>query len=137
MMEYLLLGIPAIAADWPTMRRYFGDDAVTYVPPNDVAALASAIERLLYRDSGLRSRQAAVARQQYLDSIAWSRTKHRYLSVYDLESPLEDQAAGPHDGEPASKTLPGGKAGSSSCCATRAGFAMPPPACPQSRAASG
>jgi glycosyltransferase involved in cell wall biosynthesis/peptidoglycan/xylan/chitin deacetylase (PgdA/CDA1 family) len=85
MMEYLVLGIPAIAADWPTMRRYFGDDAITYVRPNDVEELMAAIQTL-YLDPGLRAQQAMTAHRQYVDSLAWSRARHTYLSVYGVES---------------------------------------------------
>jgi glycosyltransferase involved in cell wall biosynthesis/peptidoglycan/xylan/chitin deacetylase (PgdA/CDA1 family) len=84
MMEYLLLGIPAIASDWPTMRRYFDDDVVTYVPPNDVEALASAIESM-YRHPRKRKRQADMAQARYLGTLAWSKTKHHYLAVYGVE----------------------------------------------------
>lgn len=80
-MEYLLLGIPAVVADWPTMRRYFCDDAICYVEPGNVEALASAIETM-YRDPSKREKQAAVARERYLDSIAWRKAKETYLAVY-------------------------------------------------------
>src|SRR5581483_2706998 len=90
MMEYLLLGIPAIAADWPTMRRYFGPDAVTYVRPNDVDALVDAI-RSLYLDPERRRVQAASAREQYLNTLAWSKTRYDYLSVYGVPGVKSEQ----------------------------------------------
>ena len=97
MMEYLLLGIPAIAADWPTMRRYFGDDIVSYVRPNDAEALATAIEAM-YDDPEGRAAQAARARDRYLKSLAWSRTKQDYLAIYNaapLRAPKEVVKAEP------------------------------------------
>ena len=97
LMECFLLGIPAIASDWPTMRRYFGDDAVTYVPPNDVGALAAAIYDL-YQHPTKRSRQAKAAQKQFLSTLAWSRTRHDYLGVYGVEPGLivsEETAAKP------------------------------------------
>lgn len=96
LMEYFLLGIPTIAADWPTMRRYFGDDTVRYVPPHDVPALAAAIEDL-YRNPDKRKAQATAARQRYRDTMSWSRTRDHYLAVYGagrFADPATDGSSG-------------------------------------------
>ncbi|HEV3311084.1 MAG TPA: glycosyltransferase family 4 protein, partial [Chloroflexota bacterium] len=82
MMEYFLLGIPAVASDWPTMRRYFGDDVVRYVRPNDLEDLTEAVYDL-YRDPVKRAKQATAAREHFQNTLAWSRTKQDYLAVYD------------------------------------------------------
>lgn len=94
-MEYLLLGIPTIASDWPTLRRYFGDNAVTYVPPTDVDALAHAIEAM-YKDPVKRREQAAIARELYLNTLAWSRTKADYLAVYGAPPTTTSETDGGH-----------------------------------------
>lgn len=103
-MEYLLLGIPAIATDWPTMRRYFGDDAVRYARSNDVEALSDTIEDM-YRHPRESQKQAAIAQEQFLNTLAWRRSKHDYLSVYGVEDQhVEKEAVLAHD-QPANNWL--------------------------------
>ena len=89
LMEYLLLGIPAIVSDFPTMRLYFGDDAIRYVPAERVDALAKAIEDL-YAHPEKRQALAVNGMKQYRDKLAWSKAKWKYLGVYGVEPPAEE-----------------------------------------------
>ncbi|WP_245279959.1 glycosyltransferase [Hyphomicrobium sp. 99] len=41
--EAVLAGVPVIAADVGGLRSYFSDDEITFVPPEDAAALRSAV----------------------------------------------------------------------------------------------
>jgi peptidoglycan/xylan/chitin deacetylase (PgdA/CDA1 family) len=89
LMEYLLLGIPAIVSDFPTMRLYFGDDAIRYVPAERVDALAEAIEDL-YLHPEKRQALAMNGMQQYQNKLAWPKAKWKYLGVYGVEPPPEE-----------------------------------------------
>ena len=48
-MEYVALGVPAIAARTPAIEDYFDETMVCFFPSDDVAELAGRI-RLLYGD---------------------------------------------------------------------------------------
>jgi len=85
LMEYLLLGIPAVVSDFPSLRRHFGDEEVLYVPAKDAEALAAAIEEL-YRDPAKRESLATAGRRSYLETLAWSKARNEYLSVYRVTS---------------------------------------------------
>jgi glycosyltransferase involved in cell wall biosynthesis len=83
-MEYLALGLPVIAADWPSLRLCFDDKAIFYVPPKNAQALADALT-VLYRDPQRRAALAATGHAVYRTRFAWERTKCAYLSVYGVE----------------------------------------------------
>jgi glycosyltransferase involved in cell wall biosynthesis/peptidoglycan/xylan/chitin deacetylase (PgdA/CDA1 family) len=91
LMEYLLLGIPAIVGDWPTMRLYFDDDCVRYVAPRDAQALAGDI-RELFENRGLMLNLARTGHRRYMDTLAWRIGKLDYLAIYD-EAPSEASQA--------------------------------------------
>ena len=84
LMEYLALGLPVIAADWPSLRLCFDDKAIFYVPPKNAQALANAI-MVLYRDPQRRAALAATGHAVYRARFAWERTKRAYLAVYGVE----------------------------------------------------
>jgi glycosyltransferase involved in cell wall biosynthesis len=84
LMEYLALGLPVIAADWPSLRLCFDDKAIFYVPPKNAQALADAI-MVLYRDPQRRAALAATGHAVYRARFAWERTKRAYLAVYGVD----------------------------------------------------
>jgi glycosyltransferase involved in cell wall biosynthesis len=84
LMEYLALGLPVIAADWPSLRLCFDDRAIFYVPPKNAQALADAL-MVLYRDPQQRATLAATGHAVYRARFAWERTKRAYLAVYGVE----------------------------------------------------
>jgi glycosyltransferase involved in cell wall biosynthesis len=82
LMEYLALGLPAIATDSPALRLYFDDRAVCYVARKNPRALADAILDL-YHNPDRRFSLAARGRSVFQERLAWERTRAAYLSVYE------------------------------------------------------
>jgi glycosyltransferase involved in cell wall biosynthesis len=86
LMEYVALGIPVVAARWPTYERYFPDAAVEYFSPGKVDELVAAVLRL-YRDPKRCRAQALHATALYA-RYRWSVQLEAYLAVYrDLLTP--------------------------------------------------
>jgi len=79
--EYIIMGKAVIISRLKAIQLYFSDNALAYFEPNDPADLAKQMVRL-YRDSGLRSRLAARAEQEY-EPICWDVMKRRYLSLME------------------------------------------------------
>ncbi|MGQ0607068.1 MAG: glycosyltransferase family 4 protein [Chloroflexota bacterium] len=81
LMEYAALGIPAVVARSTATTAYFDDTMVRYVAPDDVAALADAIEELAL-DPDLRLALARSA-QSFTDHHDWSREAERYVDIVE------------------------------------------------------
>ena len=81
LMEYAALGIPAVVARSTATTAYFDDSMVRYVEPDDVPALAAAIEELAVDPD----RRLALARaaQFFTDRYAWSREAERYIDIVE------------------------------------------------------
>jgi glycosyltransferase involved in cell wall biosynthesis len=79
-MEYVSLGIPAIAPKLPTIAHYFSDEMITFYEPENVASLADAIERL-YRSPDARLTQAERA-LGFLDRFGWERQGPELVAFY-------------------------------------------------------
>ena len=80
LFDYLAAGMPIVAVDYPTIREILRDgENCLLVPPNDPAALAAAIRRLL-TDRVLASRLGHQAR---LDAAnyTWDRRAERVLGA--------------------------------------------------------
>jgi glycosyltransferase involved in cell wall biosynthesis len=86
LMEYLALGLPAIATDSPALRVYFDDGALCYVERKNPRALADAI-LALYLNPDRRFSLAARGRSVFRERLAWERTRAEYLSVYERTDP--------------------------------------------------
>ena len=82
LMEYLALGLPAIATDSPALRLYFDDHALCYVERKNPRALADAILDL-YLHPDRRISLAARGQSIFRERLAWERTRAEYLSVYE------------------------------------------------------
>jgi glycosyltransferase involved in cell wall biosynthesis len=80
LMEYVSLGIPAIAPKLPTIAHYFSDDMITFYEPENVASLADAIERLS-RSPDARLAQAERA-LGFLDRFGWQRQGPELVAFY-------------------------------------------------------
>ncbi|RMG06487.1 MAG: glycosyltransferase family 1 protein, partial [Planctomycetota bacterium] len=63
LLEALAVGVPVVASDLPGTREVTGDEAALLVPPEDPAALAAALERVL-GDAPLAARLTTAARQR-------------------------------------------------------------------------
>jgi colanic acid biosynthesis glycosyl transferase WcaI len=83
LLEYLMLGIPAITSDCRALRLYLDDSCVVYVPPRDARALAQAIVDL-YRDPKRRLSIATNGHEAYQERLSWERSRHDYLSIYGV-----------------------------------------------------
>lgn len=81
LFEYSALEVPVIISDLHTLRDYYGDDAVRYVPPGDADALADAIASL-HADRDARTRLTSRSRELYDSMFRWEKMKEAYLDVY-------------------------------------------------------
>ena len=80
--EALAAGVPAVATNVGGIPEILGDgDYGLLVPPDSVAALVSAISRLL-KDAGLRHQLAASGPPRVAAAFRWEFTGQRYLSLF-------------------------------------------------------
>lgn len=92
LVEYVAVGVPAVAANWPTFAHYFPADTVSYFSPGDADGLAAAIIGLA-RDPARAHEQAARATVRY-QSYRWSVQQEVYLDFYrDLLDGVRGRAA--------------------------------------------
>ncbi|HWJ43627.1 MAG TPA: glycosyltransferase [Solirubrobacterales bacterium] len=80
LLEYVHMGLPAIASRLPVIERYFGDD-VLLAEPGDPASIAAAIEGV--RADPVLARQRAVRASLRLAEIEWRRQRAGYLALID------------------------------------------------------
>ncbi len=81
-MEAMLAGLPVVATDVGSVRESVDDESTgLVVPPEDPAALADAIERLV-DDPALRERMGAEARSRGVDRFTVDATVRAYLDLY-------------------------------------------------------
>jgi len=80
LLEYVSLGIPAIAPRLKTIQHYFNEDMVRYYEPEDVTSLADAVVGL-HRDTELRGRQARRAKD-FLTDYGWERQGDELVAMY-------------------------------------------------------
>jgi glycosyltransferase involved in cell wall biosynthesis len=78
--EALAFGLPVIACDAGPVPELVGRDAALLVPPDDVGALAGALD-LLLEDPALRSRLASAARRRAKELPRWDDTVTGFLRV--------------------------------------------------------
>jgi glycosyltransferase involved in cell wall biosynthesis len=79
--EYIVMGKSVIVSRLKAIRHYFSEEALAYFEPNNPAELAKQMVRV-YRDSGLRARLAARAKEEYAP-ICWDVMKQRYLTLIE------------------------------------------------------
>jgi glycosyltransferase involved in cell wall biosynthesis len=79
LFEYVLLGIPVISADLPTIRAHFGDDEVLFFRNGDAHALARAIVMTADDPDGAAKRVEA-ARRRY-EQYRWPLYAQRYAQI--------------------------------------------------------
>ncbi len=86
MFEYMAAGVPIVASDLPSLREVLRHEHnALLVPPDDNAALAAAIVRLL-GDHELAARLARTARNEVAD-CTWNRRAARIVDFLDLPQP--------------------------------------------------
>jgi glycosyltransferase involved in cell wall biosynthesis len=80
LLEYVSLGIPAIAPRLKTIQHYFSEEMVTYYEPESVESLADAVVRL-HSDEKLRGNQVVGARE-FLALYGWERQGEELVTMY-------------------------------------------------------
>lgn len=80
-IEAMSAGLPVLTTDCGWVPRLVADGAGVVTPVGDAKAFASAMERLA-RDSGLRKRLGAAARERVLARHTWRPSAQKLLSVY-------------------------------------------------------
>ena len=79
LLEYVALGIPAIAPDLPTIRSHFGDDEITYFAAGDSSALADAIVAVA-TNPGEAAERARSAHSRY-QAYRWPESEAAYTGL--------------------------------------------------------
>ncbi len=80
-VEYMAMGRPLVSFDLKEARVSAGD-AACYAPPNDEAAFAAAIDRLL-RDPDLRETMGASGRRRVETDLSWDNSRRTLVDFYD------------------------------------------------------
>jgi glycosyltransferase involved in cell wall biosynthesis len=80
LLNYMAMGLPAVAFDTPVSREYLGDDGI-YAAAGDSLALAHEIEALL-DDASARQQLSARLRARAQERYAWTLSGDRILAVY-------------------------------------------------------
>jgi glycosyltransferase involved in cell wall biosynthesis len=81
LLEYVMLGIPAVVPRLRTIDHYFSEDMVAYYEPENVSSLADAIHRMHCQPSA-RRRQADSA-SRFLDRHGWERQGSELVAMYN------------------------------------------------------
>jgi glycosyltransferase involved in cell wall biosynthesis len=79
LFEYVVLGVPVVSADLPTIREHFADDEVRFFRAGDVDALADALLDVAANHTDARAR-AERALKRY-ESYSWPRNAARYAEL--------------------------------------------------------
>ena len=82
LMEYIALGIPAVAAATAAVTGAFAADQVRLVPPEDAVALAAALADLLTDEAG-RLAMARRAQEGFLAHQGWPVMAARYVAAVE------------------------------------------------------
>jgi glycosyltransferase involved in cell wall biosynthesis len=90
LLEFAMMGIPAIAPRLKTVEYYFGDGSVRFFKPGDINELAGAIEQL-YRSPELRRSYAENARK-VVDRISWPKQRGEFYRAIDSVLPRRESA---------------------------------------------
>jgi glycosyltransferase involved in cell wall biosynthesis len=81
LIDYTVLGIPAIVPRLKAIEYYFSEEMVSYFEPENVESIVAATVSL-YRDSARRKRQANKARK-FLDENRWDGHSNGLRGLYD------------------------------------------------------
>ncbi|MBN1959831.1 MAG: glycosyltransferase family 4 protein [Deltaproteobacteria bacterium] len=81
LLEYVHLGIPAIAPRLPVIKHYFSEDALAFYEPGNCESMATAIINTIkdQESTNMRRLQASTFARQY----QWDNLKHDLYSVID------------------------------------------------------
>jgi glycosyltransferase involved in cell wall biosynthesis len=93
LLEYVHMGLPAIAPRLPVIERYFSDAELRFFEPDSAASLAEAIADVCADQAAARERAERAARR--LADLAWARQRERYLALMDELAGSRPAQAGP------------------------------------------
>ena len=80
LIDYVVLGIPAIVPRLKAIQHYFSEDMVSYFEPGSVDSIVEATVKL-YKDTAHRKSQALAARQ-FLTRHGWDTTQNELRQLY-------------------------------------------------------
>jgi glycosyltransferase involved in cell wall biosynthesis len=83
LFEYVVLGIPAVVSDLPTLQRYFSAEEVVFFRAGDPEALADALA-LVADDYDAALARATAARERYRKAYDWEGQGRRYARMLEL-----------------------------------------------------
>jgi glycosyltransferase involved in cell wall biosynthesis len=81
LLEYVHMGLPAVASQLPVIERYFGPGELLFAQPGNPASIAAAIEAV--RDDPEAARNRASRASERLAAIEWRRQREDYLTLID------------------------------------------------------
>ena len=81
LFEYVVLGLPAVVADLPTLRRHFSESEVLFFEPGNAQSLASALVQVADDPAAALVRVEA-ARARYFEEYSWPVQAERLAAVY-------------------------------------------------------
>jgi glycosyltransferase involved in cell wall biosynthesis len=80
LFEYVVLGVPVVCADLPTLKEHFADDELMFFEAGNAEALAGAL-RSVSLDGAAAAARAAAASRRYRRDYAWPAQSERYRSL--------------------------------------------------------
>ena len=81
LFEYVVLGVPVVAAALPTLQEYFSAEEVRFFEPGSAGSLADALVAV-NQDPHAASLRAERARRRYA-SYRWDVNRQRYVGILD------------------------------------------------------
>ena len=82
LMEYVVLGVPAVVSRLPAVEQYFDATMVNFFEPNDPQDLASVV--LSTADDLAKAREVErCTRAQFVNEYGWATMKRRYVQLVD------------------------------------------------------
>ncbi|MCZ6633786.1 MAG: glycosyltransferase, partial [bacterium] len=81
LLEYVVMGLPAVVARVETVEAYFKDDEVAYYPPDNAALMAERIVELYHNPAQVR--EMSVRAQKAFSIYEWPKMQNRYYGVLD------------------------------------------------------
>jgi glycosyltransferase involved in cell wall biosynthesis len=93
LMEYVVLGVPAVVSRLPAVEQYFDETMVNFFEPDDPQDLASVV--LSTADDLAKAREVARrTRERFVSEYGWATMKRRYVQLVDELAAAGRQSAG-------------------------------------------